>query len=261
MSQSTQYVAKIPDHRGMIAYSAEENETWSILMARQMARAGTATCAEFAAGLAALDLPHKRAAQCREVSDALMARTGWQVVPVSALIEIGEFYRLLSCRQFPAASFVRRPDELDYLREPDLFHEIFGHAPLLMDPRFARFTQDFGRLGLAADSAEREVLSRLYWFTVEFGLICRPGEGLRVLGAGIASSIRETDHALSATHVERRPFDLEEILRTDYRIDRIQPTYFVLDSLEQLYATLDGDLMARVQAVCAATRNRARSAA
>ena len=261
MTTETTYVAKKPDHRGFIAYSAEENETWSILLERQMARVEAATTREFVDGLTQLRLPIDRAPQCADVSSVLGEATGWRVTPVAALIELSVFFEMLARREFPAASFLRRRDELNYLREPDLFHEIFGHAPLLCHPAFARFTQRYGELGAQANAEEREILARLYWFTIEFGLIQKPGEDLRVYGAGIASSISETTHALEGDNVDRRPFDLDEVLRHDYRIDKIQPTYFVLRSFDELFATVDADLMARVRAVCAEEKPARRSAA
>lgn len=261
MASNTKYVAKTPDHQGFIAYGVEDDETWSILMERQMARIDSAACAEFVEGLTTLQLPRDRAAQCPEVSRVLSEHTGWRVTPVAALIELDVFFAMLARREFPAASFVRRRDELNYLREPDLFHEIFGHAPLLVHPKFAAFTQAYGQLGVEANAQEREVLARLYWFTVEFGLIKKAERELAVYGAGIVSSISETTHALTSPEVERRPFDLEEILRTDYRIDKIQPVYYVLDSFEQLFATLQTDIMALVRRVCADAQALKRSAA
>jgi phenylalanine-4-hydroxylase len=251
MEHQTEYVAKTPDHRGFIAYSAEENETWSILFERQMAGIHAAACSEYLTGLEQLDLPAKRAPQCAEVSASLTKATGWTVAPVPALIDADLFFRMLARREFPAASFIRRRDELNYLREPDLFHEIFGHAPLLTHPDFADFTEAYGRLGVQANAAEQDVLARLYWFTIEFGLIRKPGQQLQVYGAGIASSIGETAHALHDPHVERRPFDVDDILRTDFRIDRMQPHYFVLSHFSDLFETMDGDLLGHAREVVA----------
>lgn len=251
MDFTTEYVAKIPDHRGFITYSAEENRTWSNLYARQMAVADDSVCAEFRTGLEQLELPADRAPQCAEISAALTSSSGWTVEPVPALIDVDLFFDMLSRRVFPAASFMRRPDELDYLKEPDLFHEIFGHAPLLTHPDFADFTETYGRLGLQASDAEREILARLYWYTIEFGLIEKPGQPLAVYGAGIASSISETRRALHDPHVSRRPFDLDTILRTDFRIDVMQPHYFVLTHFSDLFETVEGDLLDHVREVLA----------
>lgn len=257
----TEYAAKIPDHRGYIAYSDQENRTWARLFERQMAIIHDVACAEFVSGLHQLDLPHDRAPQCREISRALTQSTGWTVAPVPALIDVDLFFTMLSRRIFPAASFMRRPDELDYLSEPDLFHEIFGHGPLLTHPDFADFTEAYGRLGLAANDAERNVLARLYWYTIEFGLVHKPGQALSVYGAGIASSIGETQRALNEPGVTRRPFDLDTVLRTDFRIDVMQPHYFVLSHFTDLFETVDGDLMAHVREVVADEQAAARTAA
>ena len=253
----TEYSAKIPDHRGYITYSDEENRTWASLYERQMAVIHDSVCEEFVSGLYQLALPADRAPQCAEISEALAESSGWTVAPVPALIDVDLFFSMLSKRIFPAASFMRRPDELDYLREPDLFHEIFGHAPLLTHPDFADFTEAYGRLGLAASDEERNVLARLYWFTIEFGLIQKPGHPLSVYGAGIASSIGETQRALHEPNVERRPFDLDIILRTDFRIDVMQPHYFVLSHFTDLFETVDGNLMAHVRDVVAEERRSA----
>lgn len=258
MEHQTQYVAKKPDLQGNIAYSAEENETWSILFERQMAGVHGTACSEYLTGLEQLALPTHRAPQCPEISAALIKATGWTVSPVPALIDADLFFTMLARREFPAASFIRRRDELNYLREPDLFHEIFGHAPLLTHPDFADFTQAYGRLGAQASAAEQEILARLYWFTIEFGLIQKPGQPLQVYGAGIASSIGETAHALHDPHVDRRPFDVDDILRTDFRIDKMQPHYFVLNHFSDLFETMDGDLLGHAREVVA---DESRSAA
>lgn len=258
MEHQTEYVAKIPDNRGFIAYSAEENQTWSILFERQMRGIHAAACSEYITGLEQLELPANRAPQCAEVSAALTRATNWTVAPVPALIDADLFFKMLARREFPAASFIRRRDELDYLREPDLFHEIFGHAPLLTHPDFADFTEAYGRLGVQASAAEQEVLARLYWFTIEFGLIQKPGQPLQVYGAGIASSIGETTHALHNPDVERKPFDVDDILRTDFRIDTMQPHYFVLSHFSDLFETMSGDLLGHAREVVA---DESRSAA
>lgn len=161
-----------------------------------------------------------------------------------ALISFDHFFALLADRRFPVATFIRRRDELDYLQEPDIFHEIFGHCAMLTNPAFAHFTHLYGRLGLHASKEERVYLARLYWFTVEFGLL-QGEEGLRIYGGGILSSIGETAYALSGKP-EQQPFDLLEILRTPYRIDIMQPTYFVLPRLDTLYGLEGQGIMAAV---------------
>lgn len=238
------YTARQPDGQGRIHYSDEEHGTWRILIARQLAVLDGKACDEYQTGLARLDLPLDRIPQLGEINAALMLATGWSVAAVPALISFDHFFALLADRRFPVATFIRRRDELDYLQEPDIFHEIFGHCAMLTNPAFAHFTHLYGRLGLHASKEERVYLARLYWFTVEFGLL-QGEEGLRIYGGGILSSIGETAYALSGKP-ELQPFDLLEILRTPYRIDIMQPTYFVLPRLDTLYGLEGQGIMAAV---------------
>ncbi|WP_324024271.1 phenylalanine 4-monooxygenase [Aeromonas caviae] len=238
------YTARQPDGQGRIHYTDEEHGTWRILIARQLAALDGKACDEYQAGLARLDLPLDRIPQLGEINAALMPATGWSVAAVPALISFDHFFALLADRRFPVATFIRRQDELDYLQEPDIFHEIFGHCAMLTNPAFAHFTHLYGRLGLHASKEERVYLARLYWFTVEFGLL-QGEEGLRIYGGGILSSIGETAYALSGKP-ELQPFDLLEILRTPYRIDIMQPTYFVLPRLDTLYGLEGQGIMAAV---------------
>ena len=247
MGKGTSYEAKTPDAAGRIAYSTQENATWAALHARQSDAVAAAACPEYLRGLTLLDLPAERIPQIPEINRVLQRETGWAVEPVPALIPFGRFFELLASRRFPAATFIRRPEEMDYLQEPDIFHEIYGHTPMLTHPAFAAFTEHYGKLGLAASDKERITLARLYWFTVEFGLVQAPGEALKIYGGGILSSLGETQYALHDPRAERRPFDLLEALRTPYRIDILQPRYFVLETLEQLYALTQMDLMAQVR--------------
>ncbi|MEM6640439.1 MAG: phenylalanine 4-monooxygenase [Pseudomonadota bacterium] len=247
----TKYSAKTPDENGYIAYSDQENDTWARLYERQMSFITDAACEEYVSGMRQLDLPADRTPQCRDISTTLYAATGWRVQPVPALIDVNLFFSMLSQRIFPAASFMRRPEEFDYLSEPDLFHEMFGHGPLLTHPDFADFTAAYGKLGLEANEEERKILARLYWYTVEFGLIQKPGHTLAVYGAGIASSIGETQRALHSDDVERIPFDLDRVLRTPFRIDKMQPHYFVLSHFSDLFEVVEGDLMRHVREVIA----------
>jgi phenylalanine-4-hydroxylase len=164
------------------------------------------------------------------------------VAPVPALIDFTSFFRLLANRQFPAATFIRRREDMDYLQEPDIFHEIFGHTPLLTDYRFAAFTEAYGKAGLAADKRDHAMLARLFWFTVEFGLI-QTSDGLRSYGAGLVSSPGELLYAMESETPERRPFDPLDALRTPYRIDIYQTVYFVLDSYDTLFELAQTDLI------------------
>lgn len=241
MSSSTRYVAKIPDRQGLIHYTDEENATWATLYARQEKAIESIACVEYLDALEQLDLPKTHIPQCVDLSERLQDVSGWSVTPVPALINFEKFFHLLANRQFPAASFIRRQEHLDYIQEPDVFHEVFGHIPLLTDPRFAAFSQAYGKAGLAADKADRAMLARLYWFTVEFGLIQQANE-LKVYGAGIVSSPGECEYALNDTRPQRKPFDPMEILRTPYRIDVFQTTYFVIETFDQLFELSQSDL-------------------
>ena len=187
MGKSTKYVAKTPDENGFIHYTDDENGVWHDLIMRQLDIVQGRACQEFLDGLDILQLPTDRIPQPKEVSEILYQRTGWVVEPVPALINFDRFFRLLSQRRFPAASFIRSREEMDYLQEPDIFHEIFGHCAMLTHPAFARFTEAYGHAGVAAEHKERVLLARLYWFTVEFGLLNTAG-GLRSYGGGINSS-------------------------------------------------------------------------
>jgi len=243
MAKGTKYVAKVPDEKGYIHYSDEENRVWHDLITRQKQILPGRACAEYIGALDRLDLPEDRVPQCAEVSRVLRECTGWEVAPVPALINFTDFFELLASKRFPAASFIRSREEMDYLQEPDIFHEIFGHTPLLTDPRFAAFTHAYGKAGAAARKEDRPMLARLYWFTVEFGLIHRPEEGLRTYGAGIVSSGGETNYALESPEPERKAFDPLDALRTPYRIDIYQPIYFVIESFDTLFEVAQMDLL------------------
>lgn len=247
MSQpASSYVAHRPDAAGRVRYSAAEDAIWAELYARQAAAVQGKACDEFIHGLELLRLPADRVPQIPEVSAVLRRETGWEVAPVPALIPIEDFFALLAARRFPAATFVRRREELDYLREPDIFHELFGHTPLLTNRYFAEFTEAYGKLGLAADAEQRVYLARLYWFTVEFGLLRQPDGGLRIYGGGILSSIGETRYAWSGAAAQRRRFSVLDALRTPYRIDIMQPLYYVIDGLRELYEIARSDVLAQV---------------
>ncbi|MBX6421362.1 MAG: phenylalanine 4-monooxygenase [Nevskia sp.] len=245
-SVKSRYVSRRPDAAGRVAYSEEENAIWAELYARQKKAVAHAACEEFLQGLELLKLPEDRVPQLPEVSAALRRATGWEVAPVPALIELPLFFSLLAQRKFPAATFMRRREDLDYLQEPDLFHELFGHTPLLTHPHFAEFTEAYGKLGLAANDEERVYLARLYWFTAEFGLIQKARGPLRIYGGGILSSIGETDYALHSDRPQRKRFDLMDVLRTPYRIDILQPLYYVIEDLRELYELARLDLLGRI---------------
>lgn len=246
MPKDTKYVAKRPDAEGRIAYSREDDAVWQDLFAQQQPRVERLAAAPFLDGQKKLALPSDRVPQCVEVSERLCALTGWRVEPVPALIGFSKFFGMLAQRVFPAASFIRSREDFDYIEEPDIFHEIYGHTPLLTDPRFADFSEAIGQTGIRCDKAEYSWLIRLYWFTVEFGLLRENGE-VKALGSGLASSPGELSHAIHEPSVVHKPFDVIDILRTPYRIDINQPIYFVLDSVEQLMAAAERDLLADIK--------------
>ncbi|WP_017937718.1 phenylalanine 4-monooxygenase [Zestomonas thermotolerans] len=242
--KQTQYVARQPDATGFIHYSEAEHGVWQTLIERQLQVIEGRACQEYLDGIEQLALPHERIPQLAEINRVLESTTGWRVARVPALIPFQTFFELLADKQFPVATFIRTREELDYLQEPDIFHEIFGHCPLLTNPWFAEFTHTYGRLGLAASKEERVYLARLYWMTVEFGLVDTP-QGRRIYGGGILSSPKETLYCLSDVP-EHLPFDPLEAMRTPYRIDILQPLYFVLPDLERLFSLAHEDIMSLV---------------
>lgn len=246
MGKTSRYQAKKPNADGRIDYTDAENAVWQTLITRQRPLLEQRACKTYLDALARLNLPNDQVPQCSDISAVLLDHTGWQVEPVPCLINFDRFFALLANKQFPAASFIRAPEELDYLQEPDIFHEIFGHTPLLTDPRFAAFTHAYGKAGLQAAPEDRAMLAKLYWFTVEFGLLQRD-EGLRIYGAGIVSSASETPYALESDIPQRKPFDPIEALRTPYRIDILQTVYFIIQSFDELYELAQRDLMALIQ--------------
>ncbi|PZQ60882.1 MAG: phenylalanine 4-monooxygenase [Sphingomonas taxi] len=216
------------------AYTPEEHATWDTLFARQIAMLPGRVTPEFMQGLDVLRLSRPGIPDFGELSDRLMAATGWQVVAVPGLVPDAVFFDHLANRRFVSGNFIRRPDQLDYLQEPDVFHDVFGHVPLLANPVFADYMQAYGRGGQrAAAMGAIERLSRLYWYTVEFGLV-RSGSALKLYGAGIVSSRAESVFALDDPSPNRIGFDLRRVMRTRYRIDDFQQSYFVIDSFEEL---------------------------
>jgi len=223
-------------------YTAEEHATWDTLFARQAAMLPGRAAQEFLDGLDILHLSRPGIPNFEELSEKLTRATGWSVVAVPGLVPDDVFFDHLANRRFVAGQFIRRPDQLDYLQEPDVFHDVFGHVPMLAHPVFADYMQAYGQGGLRAQKFNAiDKLARLYWYTVEFGLI-RSGEGLNIYGAGIVSSRGESIFALDDPSPNRIAFDMERVMRTNYRIDDYQQVYFVIDSFEQLLrATLDTD--------------------
>ena len=220
--------------QGWEHYTAEEHAIWHTLYQRQMRMLPGRVCQAFEAGMKALPIAPDQIPDFRRLSDVLMKHTGWQVVAVPGLVPDDVFFEHLANRRFPAGQFIRRADQLDYLEEPDVFHDVFGHVPMLMHPVMADFIQAYGEGGLRAQRlGHLEQLARVYWYTVEFGLVEENG-GLRLYGGGIASSYSESLFCLDSPSPNRIRFDLERVMRTRYRIDDFQETYFVLRSLEDL---------------------------
>jgi phenylalanine-4-hydroxylase len=238
--------------QGWSAYTEAEHQVWITLYERQTALLPGRACDPFLRGLDALDLHRSGIPDFARINEELKRLTGWTVVAVPGLVPDDIFFEHLANRRFPAGQFIRRPEQLDYLQEPDVFHDVFGHVPMLTDPTFADYMQAYGEGGLRALHLGRlHNLARLYWYTVEFGLLQTPA-GLRIYGAGIVSSHAESIFALDDPSPNRLGFDLERVMRTPYRIDDFQQVYFVIPSLQALLdATLAdfGALYRRLEAV------------
>ncbi|MFN3229361.1 MAG: phenylalanine 4-monooxygenase [Asticcacaulis sp.] len=223
------------------AYTAEEHQTWLTLYERQMGVLPGRACDEFMQGLELLDLHGTGIPDFRKLSEALKARTGWEVVAVPGLVPDDVFFDHLANRRFPAGQFIRRADQLDYIQEPDVFHDVFGHVPMLANPVFADYMEAYGKGGQRALGLGRLAnLARLYWYTVEFGLIETP-KGLRIYGAGIVSSKTESIYCLEDPSPNRIGFDLVRTMRTLYRIDDFQQVYFVIPDFQTLLDTTLAD--------------------
>ncbi len=219
------------------SFSTDEHGVWDILFARQSDMLPGRAADAFLRGLDVLKLSKPGIPDYRELNARLMAATGWQVVAVPGLVPDAVFFDHLANRRFPAGNFIRRPDQLDYLQEPDVFHDVFGHVPMLADPVFADYMMAYGQGGLRSlGFSALDHLARLYWYTVEFGLI-QQADGLRIYGAGIVSSYGESIFALDSDSPNRINFNLMRVMRTQYRIDDYQQSYFVIDSLNQLLKT------------------------
>ena len=223
-------------------YSKEDHAIWRTLYERQSNLLPGRACRDYLNGLAGLPVAADGIPDFARLNRILSGTTGWRIVAVPGLVPDDVFFRHLANRRFPATRWIRRANQMDYLQEPDVFHDVFGHVPMLMNPIFADYLQDYGIKGLRALELNcLPYLARLYWYTVEFGLI-RTSKGLRIYGSGIVSSYRESIYCLESEMPERTPFDLERVMRTRYRIDDLQEIYFVIDSFKQLFAATQGDL-------------------
>lgn len=222
----------IPQH--WERYTPEEHRVWDTLFERQSKLLPGRASNAYLRGLDVLKLSKPGIPDFEELSERLMKLTGWQVVAVPGLVPDDVFFDHMANRRFVAGNFIRRADQLDYLQEPDVFHDVFGHVPMLADPVFADYLEAYGRGGQRALGLDAlRYLGRLYWYTVEFGLIEEP-EGLRIYGSGIVSSYAESQFALDDPSPNRIRFDLERVMRTEYRIDDFQQNYFVIPSFDEL---------------------------
>ena len=213
-------------------YPPEDQETWSLLFKRQRELLPGRACQEYLDGLVLMKFPENRIPYLGDVGEVLQRTTSWQVARVPGLLFEGDFFSRLARRVFPSTDYIRPRHELDYTPAPDLFHDIFGHTPMITNPSFADFYQKIGEASLNARGEDRRRLERIYWFTVEFGLI-RTSQGMRIYGNGIISSFAETQHSLT-DKVEKRSFNLEKIAEQDYDVWHMQQLLFVIDSFQQL---------------------------
>ncbi|MHA1599408.1 MAG: phenylalanine 4-monooxygenase [Alphaproteobacteria bacterium] len=222
-------------------YTEQDHAVWRALFERQSALLPGRACQEYLDGLAELGVAADGIPDFECLSDILERTTGWRIVAVPGLVPDDIFFRHLAARRFPATNWIRRPAQMDYLQEPDVFHDVFGHVPVLMNPVFADYMAAYGRGGSKAlRLGALPKLARLYWYTVEFGLI-RTSAGLRIYGSGIVSSRTESVYCLESTKPKRIAFDLLRVMRTEYRIDDLQEGYFVIDSFDQLFAATGPD--------------------
>lgn len=242
----SKYQAKVPDSDGFINYTDSEHQVWQTLYQRQIELVKNRACQAYLDGLEALSLTKDKIPQIPDINKRLKSLTGFEVSPVEALISARDFFELLADRKFPVATFIRTPEELNYVTEPDVFHEIFGHCPMLTEPSFADFIQSYGKMVLEFPEDDWPLLQRLFWFTVEFGLI-QTEKGLRIYGGGILSSIGETVYSLESDEALRAIYQPLAVLRTPYRIDKMQPVYFVIDSFEALYQSVTDDVKAAIK--------------
>nr|BDT29227.1 phenylalanine 4-monooxygenase [Bacteriovorax sp. HI3] len=233
------------DHEGRAHYSQTENDTWKFLLNRQKELVKTRASKEFLKGVEHLKFGD-HIPQHFEITDILTQHTGWGVEPVPALIQPEQFFTLLSKKRFPAANFIRTPEDIDYIQEPDVFHELFGHCPLLTNAPYAEFMHQYGKLALKADRKTQMRMFRLFWFTIEFGLIKEDGQ-MKAYGGGILSSKSEVIYSVESDIAQRNPLDPMDALRTPFRIDILQPIYYVINSFDDLFKLISLDPLKMAQ--------------
>lgn len=220
-------------------YDEQSHSTWNYLYNKQLHNLQNKAIPIFLLCLKALKLPSTYVPTLYEVSKHLIKNTGWEIIEVNGLIDNKEFFTLLANKKFPSTTYIRSIEEVGISKDPDIFHELFGHVPMLMDLKHRHFVQKFGELGLRFNQTEQALLQRLYWYTYETGLI-NTTKGYRIFGGSLLSSIQESTHVF-CDKVNKQSFDLVELLRTPYRADRVQDIYFILESVERFFALLDNE--------------------
>jgi phenylalanine-4-hydroxylase len=224
--------------QGWERYTAEDHAIWRTLFERQQRILKGRVCQEYLDGLEALGISSEGVPNFEEMNARLRRLTGWEVVAVPGLIPSRPFFQMLANRQFPAGTFIRSREQLDYLEEPDIFHDVFGHVPLLTNSAYADYMNEYGRIGLGAvEHGGVKFLARLNWYTIEFGLFRKP-EGIQIYGAGIVSSFGEAKYVVDDPSANQLAFSLDRVLRTGYYIDDFQASYFVIDRFEDLFKLL-----------------------
>jgi phenylalanine-4-hydroxylase len=225
----------------MNKYTDQDRSVWKALFNRQAVNLLDKSCEEYLDCLEKLQpvLNAQVVPDFEELNAALKENTGWEIEVVAGLIPVEDFFMLLAKKKFCSSTWLRKPEQLDYLEEPDMFHDVFGHVPLLVHPRFSDFMQKFGKMGVenAGNASVIMKLQRLYWFTIEFGLT-QSKQGRSIYGAGIISSFGESNHCMGS-EIEVRPFNLEAVFATEYRTDEIQSVYYELESFDQLFDAFD----------------------
>ena len=245
MTKDINYTSLQQDAQGYFPYTAEDDAVWGELFNRQMSFLPGKVAPEYLDGVKKLGLNAAKTPQVKDIDAKLDALTGAGAEGVPAIIPPSQFYALLAQRKFPVATFLRRREHMDYIKEPDLFHEVFGHCPMLTNAAYCDFIEGFGKRAKSLGKGYSWHMFRLFWFTVEFGMIRTP-DGLRAYGAGIVSSPAEAAHAMSS-NAEMQDFDLLTVFRTPYRINIVQPTYFVIESFGQLASVLDADFGTHIE--------------
>jgi phenylalanine-4-hydroxylase len=244
----SKYESYTPDEDGNIPFTSTENKTWKKLFQQQIGIIQGRACDEFLEGLKILNLEQNQIPTLREVSRELKKTTGWLVEPVPAVIPAKDFFELLANKKFPCATFIRSEQDFSYIKEPDIFHELFGHCPMLTQPEFADFVSEYGKFSLSCQPYQRKYLFRLFWFTVEFGLINTP-KGIQAYGGGILSSPSETKSSVdnSVDDIQYENLDPLTVFRTPYRIDLPQKLYYVINSFQDLFSLKTTDLKSMIE--------------